>query len=100
MVEPQIFSPDGDGFDDACLFTYQLETSGCTMNVYVFSVEGQLLRHLVKGELVADQGSFVWNGMDNRGQKVPIGIYVVVTEVFDMEGRVKRFENAVAVASR
>ena len=100
MVEPQVFSPDGDGFDDHCLFNYQLETSGCTMNVYVFSAEGRLVRHLVKGELVADQGSFVWNGMDNRGQKVPIGIYVVVTEVFDMEGRVKRFENAVAVASR
>lgn len=100
IAEPQVFSPDGDGFDDTCLFTYQLESSGCTMNVYVFSAEGMLVRHLVKGELVADQGSFVWNGMDNRGLKVPIGIYVVVTEVFDMEGTVKRFENAVAVASR
>ena len=97
---PQVFSPDGDGFGDHCLFTYQLESSGCTMNAYVFSADGQLVRHLVRGELVPDQGSFVWNGLDSRGSRVPIGIYVVVTEVFDMEGMVKRYENAVAVASR
>lgn len=99
-VDPQVFSPDGDGFDDSCLFTYQLGSSGCTMNAYVFSSEGQLVRHLVKGELVSQEGRFVWNGLDNRGSRVPIGIYVVVTEVFDMEGTVRGYKNAVAVASR
>lgn len=99
-ADPQVFSPDGDGYDDTCLFTYQLESSGCTMNVYVFSAEGCLVRHLVKGELVAQEGRFLWNGVDNRGLRVPIGIYVVVTEVFDMEGTVRRYENAVAVASQ
>ena len=98
-VEPQIFSPDGDGFDDHCLFSYRLEGSG-TMNVYVFSVEGRMVRHLVKGEMVAEQGTFLWNGLDSGGSRVPIGLYVVVTEVFDGEGVVKRYENAVAVASR
>ena len=100
VVEPEVFSPDGDGFDDNCKIAYRLDESGCTMNAYVFSAEGQLVRHLVQGELVADEGGFVWNGMDSRGQRVPIGIYVVITEVFDMEGRVRKYKNAVAVASR
>lgn len=99
-VTPKVFSPDGDGFDDHCLMSYRLATSGCTMNVYVFSADGQLVRHLVKGELVAEEGVLVWNGLDSRGRRVPIGTYVVVTEVFDFEGRVKRYKNAVAVASR
>ena len=99
-VEPQVFSPDGDGFDDSCLFSYRLESSGCTMNAYVFSAEGRLVRHLVRGELVSQEGCFVWNGLDSRGLKAPIGIYVVVTEVFDMEGNVRRYENAVGVASK
>ena len=99
-VEPKVFSPDGDGFDDNCRFSYQFDASGSTMNAYVFSAEGRLVRHLVKGELVAEEGSFVWNGLDSRGTRVPIGIYVVVTEVFDLEGRVRRYKNAVAVASR
>ena len=100
VVEPVVFSPDGDGFDDNCRITYQLGETGCSMNVYVFSAEGRMVRHLVQGELVADEGSFVWNGLDARGRRVPIGIYVVVTEVFDMEGRVRRYKNAVAVGSR
>lgn len=99
-VEPAVFSPDGDGFDDHCNVIYQLEEAGCTMNAYVYSAEGQLVRHLVKGELVAGEGRFVWNGLDGQGRQVPIGIYVVVTEVFDFEGVVRRYKNAVAVASR
>lgn len=99
-ISPSVFSPDGDGFDDSCLFTYQFETSGRTMNVYVFNVDGQLVRHLVKGELIGQEGSFVWNGMDDRDSPVPIGIYVVVTEVFDLEGEAWRYKSAVAVASR
>ena len=99
-VMPEVFSPDGDGFDDNCQVTYHLDSQGCTMNAYVFSADGHLVRHLVKGELVADQGSFVWNGLDSRGSRVPIGIYVVVTEVFDFEGVVRKYKNAVGVASR
>ena len=99
-VSPAVFSPDGDGFDDCCRICYQLESSGYTMNAYVFSAEGQLVRHLVKGELVAQEGGFVWNGLDGRGIRVPIGIYVVITEVFDFEGTVKKYKTVVAVASR
>ena len=66
----------------------------------MFSAEGRLVRHLVKGELVAQEGCFVWNGLDNHGLRVPIGIYVVVTEVFDFVGKVKEYKTAVAVASQ
>lgn len=99
-LTPSVFSPDGDGFDDCCQITYQLDHPGCTMNTYVFSADGRLVRHLVKGELVAQEGCFVWNGCDQKGERVPIGIYVVVTEVFDLEGTVKSYKTAVAVSSR
>jgi len=100
QIEPSIFSPDGDGFDDHCVVAYSFEEAGRTMNVYVFNAEGQLVRHLVKGELIGWEGGFVWNGLDGRGNRVPLGIYVVVTEVFDMDGVVKKYKNVVVVASR
>lgn len=99
-VEPKVFSPDGDGLDDNCLVNYAFGEAGCTMNVYVFTVEGQLIRHLVKGELVAQTGNFVWNGLDERGRRVPLGLYVMVAEVFDLEGMVRKYKQAVVVASR
>ena len=99
-IESKVFSPDGDGEVDNCLVNYAFDESGCTMNVYVFNVGGQLVRHLVKGELIAQEGSFVWNGLDERGRRVPLGVYVIVAEVFGMDGMVRSCKQAVVVASR
>ena len=99
-ISPDIFSPDGDGYDDACFINYRFDEAGYTMNIYIFNVAGQLIRHLAKGELVGQEGSVLWNGLDNYGNKVPIGVYVVVTEVFNFEGTVKKFKNAAVVGTR
>jgi len=99
-ISPDIFSPDGDGFEDACFINYRFDDAGYTMNVYIFNVAGQLIRHLAKGELVGQEGSVLWNGLDEYGDKVPIGVYVVVTEVFSFSGTVKQFKNAVVVGTR
>ena len=99
-ISPEVFSPDGDGFDDACFVNYRFDEAVYTMNVYIFNVAGQLVRHLVKGELVGQEGSVVWNGLDNNGNRVPVGVYVVVTEVFNFDGKVKQFRNAAVVGTR
>ena len=99
-ISPDVFSPDGDGFDDACFINYHFDEAGYTMNTYIFNVAGQLIRHLVKGELVGQEGSALWNGLDDNGNRVPIGVYVVVTEVFNFDGKVKKFKNAAVVGTR
>ena len=99
-ITPDIFSPDGDGYDDACFINYHFDEAGYTMNIYIFNVAGQLIRHLAKGELVGQEGSAIWNGLDNNGNKVPVGVYVVVTEVFNFSGTVKQYKNAVVVGTR
>ena len=99
-VSPEVFSPDGDGFDDDCFVSYHFDKAGYTMNVYIFNVAGQLVKHLAKGELVGQEGSMIWNGTDNHNNRVPVGVYVVVTEVFNFDGVVKKYKNAVVVATR
>ena len=99
-IDPEVFSPDGDGFDDACFINYRFDESGYTMNTYIFNVAGQLVRHLAKGELVGQEGSVIWNGLDNNGNRVPVGVYVVLTEIFNFDGKVKQYKNAVVVGTR
>lgn len=99
-VSPEVFSPDGDGFDDDCFINYHFDEAGYTMNVYIFNVAGQLVKHLAKGELVGQEGSVIWNGTDNNNNRVPIGIYIVITEVFNLDGVVKKYKNAAVVATR
>ena len=99
-VCPEVFSPDGDGLDDVTMVCVELQEAGYIMNVYLFDVVGTMVRHLVRGELMGRNGCFVWNGLDEQGHEVPLGLYVVVTELFNWEGKVFRYRNAVAVASR
>ena len=99
-ISPETFSPDGDGFDDDCFINYHFDEAGYTMNIYIFNVAGQLVKHLAKGELVGQEGSVIWNGTDNNNNRVPIGVYIAVTEVFNFDGVVKKFKNAIVVATK
>ncbi len=99
-ITPDIFSPDGDGSEDACFVNYRFDEAGYTMNIYIFNVAGQLVRHLAKGELVGQEGRVIWNGLDGNGNKLPVGVYIVMTEVFNFGGKVKQFKNAVVVGTR
>lgn len=97
---PEVFSPDGDGLDDCCVVSYVFKEGGYKVNTYIFNIEGQLVRHLVKGELMGKEGRGLWNGLDHRGARVPLGVYVIVTEAYDDKGSVRLYRNVVAVASR
>ena len=97
---PEVFSPDGDGFDDVCMISYNFDEPGYTMNVYIFNTEGQLVRHLAKGAIVGQEGSLPWNGFDDAGGRLPVGIYIVIAEVNDFYGKVRKKKTPVVIMSR
>ena len=74
--------------------------SGYTAKIMIFDHNGRLVRNLVNCQNIANQSSFVWNGLDENGGISPVGIYVVFVEVFDIQGDIKRFKKAVVVASK
>lgn len=99
-IEPELFSPDGDGKDDVTSIAYRFEEAGYTMNIYLFNSVGQQIRHLVKSQLIAQEGVFHWDGIDENGNKASVGIYIVYVEVFDLSGSVKAYKKSVVVAMR
>ncbi|MBU2558762.1 MAG: lamin tail domain-containing protein [Bacteroidetes bacterium] len=99
-IEPELFSPDGDGIDDVTSIAYNFEEAGYTLNIYLFNAAGQQIRHLVKSQLVAREGVYNWDGVDDSGNKTAVGIYIVYVEVFDLEGNVKAYKKPVVVATR
>ena len=99
-VAPEVFSPDGDGFDDVCMINYHFDEPGYTMNIYIFNTSGQLVRHLVKGAVVGQEGSLPWNGFDDNGGRLPVGIYIVITEVYNFEGKVSKKKMPVVIMAR
>jgi len=100
MVDPEVFSPDGDGFNDVTSIRYLFDKPGNTLNIYIYNASGQMLRHLVKSSLVGQEGAVSWNGLDDQGRRVPVGIYVIHAEVFHLDGGTSAVRKAVVVASR
>jgi hypothetical protein len=99
-VTPKIFSPDGDGTDDAATIEYTVSENGTVANVFIYDVSGRQVRHLVKNGVLGNTGKFVWDGLDERGQRLPIGQYIVYTELFNLQGRKKLYKNAIVLTWR
>lgn len=97
---PEIFSPDGDGFDDNCAIYYKFNENGFTLNIKIFNSKGILTRNLLHNNLVADEGNVIWDGRDNNSHRVEPGIYIVQAEFFDLKGFVKRIKKVVTVATK
>jgi hypothetical protein len=99
-IIPPVFSPDGDGFDDVTTINLSDIGNDYTAKIHVFDSRGRPVKTLVNCKNIASQSRFVWNGLDDNGNVVPIGIYVVFVELFDLQGDIKRFKKAVVVAAK
>ena len=99
-IVPPVFSPDGDGFDDVTTINLNDVGNDYTAKIHIFDSRGKPVKTLVNCKNIAYQSRFVWNGLDDNGSIVPIGIYVIFVEVFDLQGDIKRFKKAVVVAAK
>ncbi len=82
------FSPDNDGFEDVLQVNYVLEKEGLLGRVQIFDNAGRPVKDLFRNQLLGSSGTFTWDGMNQDGQKSPIGAYVMVFEAFSTDGSV------------
>jgi hypothetical protein len=99
-VTPKVFSPDNDGFDDFTVLNYKLTDPNFVGNITIFDAAGKPVRVLAKNATLAQTGAFRWDGLDDKQRKVPVGVYVIYTEVFNLSGKKKSFKTTVVVAAR
>lgn len=99
-ITPKTFSPDNDGFDDFSTINIKMSDIGYVANITIFDALGRPVKSLVKNATLASNSIFKWDGLDDKFYKVPVGVYVVFTEVFNLNGQKRSFKNAVIVAAR
>ncbi|MCK5027986.1 MAG: lamin tail domain-containing protein [Bacteroidales bacterium] len=99
-IDPEVFSPDNDGFEDVTNITFLLDEPGYVANIKIFDSKGRLVRYLANNQLMGIESVITWDGLDDKNQKALIGIYVVYIEIFDLDGNVKQFKKSVVVAAR
>jgi hypothetical protein len=99
-TSPEVFSPDNDGTDDFLTIVYNFPESGYVMNITVFDAGGRAVKALQRNALCGQTGSFRWDGLDDKFAKLPLGPYIIFAEVFNLQGKVKRFKKQVVLARR
>ncbi len=99
-INPKMFSPDNDGYEDFTLIQFKFPEPGYTANITIYDAAGRPMRVLQRNTTCAATGSFRWDGLNDKQQKVPIGAYIIDTEIFNLQGKKKHFKNTVVVARK
>lgn len=88
-INPAVFSPDLDGWEDQCSLVYGNMGSGQVISVSIVDAKGTLVKKLVPRALLSNNGYFSWNGTYESGKQCEAGVYVFIIEQYDLQGRTK-----------
>lgn len=97
-VTPAVFSPDNDGRDDIATIQYTMNEARYVANVTIFNAIGRPVRYLGKNAILGTKGYWNWDGLDEKGTPLPAGPYVVLTEVFNLQGKKQQSKNVLVLA--
>ncbi len=99
-ISPSPFSPDADGFEDVATIRYRLRGASNSVRVRIFDHRGREVRELRRVALAGQQGTLSWDGYDDDGDALRIGLYVVHIEAVDTDGGVESHRAVVALMRR
>ena len=98
-VQPKVIIPDNDGSRDFATIQYMFKNNSYVGNVYVFDADGNRVSTIAENQSFATEGFFSWMGTKDDGGKLRLGVYMIFVEVFDFDGTVEVFKEAVVIGS-
>ncbi|MCY1723549.1 gliding motility-associated C-terminal domain-containing protein [Prolixibacteraceae bacterium Z1-6] len=94
---PKAFSPNNDGYNDIYSIHFALDKPGYLANIWIFDSAGRLVTQLCKNNILGTSDQIKWDGEDETGQRQKLGAYIVLVELFNTEGYVKRYKDGVVL---
>lgn len=99
-VYPKVFSPDNDGIDDIASIQYKITEPGYVANITIFDAAGRPVRSLVRNGILGNSGYWNWDGLDDKGLKLPVGTYILLTEIFNLRGKKSGYKTPVVLGRK
>ena len=100
-INPNPFSPDNDGFEDYAIINFDLSKPFSQVRIKVFDSHGRLVRTIAENNLAASQNSIIFDGLDDNGNPLRIGIYILLIEsTADNSGNVEIIKLPIVVARK
>ncbi|MEX0965650.1 MAG: lamin tail domain-containing protein [Bacteroidia bacterium] len=99
-IDPPVFSPDLDGFQDLLKIRFSFAGPGQVINVNIYDLNGRPIKELAENLLGGTEGTITWDGVTNDGRRAAKGVYILYIEIFDLDGNVERHKENVTLAVR
>ena len=99
-IETAIFSPDNDGYQDVLLINYQFTNPDNVLDVTIYDSQGRLIRELKDNFFPGTSGLISWDGINDNGTKTHVGSYIILFNIFDLEGNTTQYKKVVVLATR
>ena len=101
QIKPNPFSPDGDGFEDRALITIHSASAASRLRADIFDATGRKVRTLEDNIFSGSTSELVWNGRDDKGNMVRMGIYIIFVQLLDDRGgALQEMKGTVVVAKK
>jgi len=79
-IAPNPFSPDNDGYEDFTIISFQLNVPESQVIIRIFDDHGRLVRTLANNKTFSSKGSVIFDGTDDNGNLLRMGIYLVLIQ--------------------
>ncbi|WP_066508464.1 lamin tail domain-containing protein [Rufibacter sp. DG15C] len=99
-LEPKVFTPDGDGVDDVLLMQFSDLRTGTVAQVTIYDGSGRPVRKLANNSLAGSENLVQWDGLTDKGTKAAIGYYIVLVELFNLNGEKEIIKETTVVGGR
>jgi len=100
-LDPKVFSPDSDGYQDLLEISVSHGVSGWITTLWITDLQGNPVRQVANNHLSGPQDMYLWDGTYGDGSMVPPGIYVIHVRAYHPDtGRKWIRKGAVGVVYR
>ena len=76
-VDPPVFSPDLDDYEDFLQISPGLEGTGWVIRLWVTDLKGNMVRQLANNHVTGPSSVYTWDGREDDGRMTVEGIWVV-----------------------
>lgn len=97
-IYPEIFSPDGDGYDDYTSFQYESNETNTSGLLQIFDLNGKCIYQNLNFYPMGNRWEFSWNGLCNDGTIIGPGLYLATLQLMKFGGSIQQVQAILSVA--
>jgi len=101
QIQPNPFSPDGDGFEDVTIIQLDIPVETAYVNIRIYDTRGRRIRFLTDSVPAAHESHFVWDGKDDDGRIARIGAYICLVEALNSsKGVIRQLKSTIILVKQ